>query len=115
MEVVTWNTLQHRNVLPPIGVTNPKTQLVMVSDWVVTRNINNFVKAHLNTNRIELVPCLFELSPPSLRVQRRSDNWETSPGGWPAFAAGEHVEHLNRTPARMLKTLSGIWKEFRGL
>ena len=50
-----WKTLRHPNVLPLIGVTMSETQFVMVSDWMVNGNINDFVKAHPDANRLELV------------------------------------------------------------
>ena len=52
---MTWRTLQHPNVLPLIGVTMSEGQFAMVSDWMVNGNINDFVKAHPDTNRLELV------------------------------------------------------------
>ena len=50
-----WKTLRHPNVLPLIGVTMSETQFTMVSDWMVNGNINDFVKAHPDANRLELV------------------------------------------------------------
>ena len=32
-----------------------ENQLAMVSDWMVNGNINDFVKAHPDTNRVKLV------------------------------------------------------------
>ena len=52
---MTWKTLQHPNVLPLIGVTMTETQFMMVSDWMVNGNVNDFVKAHPDANRLELV------------------------------------------------------------
>jgi len=54
-EVVTWKTLRHPNVLPLLGVTMGEGLFAMVSDWMVNGNINEFIKAHRNTNRFELV------------------------------------------------------------
>jgi len=54
-EVVAWKTLRHPNVLPLLGVTMTDTQFVMVSEWMGNGNINAFVKAHTNVNRLELV------------------------------------------------------------
>ena len=54
-EVVTWKSLRHPNVLPLVGVTMSEGQLAMVSDWMVNGNINDFVKAHPDANRLELV------------------------------------------------------------
>ena len=56
---MTWKTLRHPNVLPLLGVTvteNP-CQLVVVSEWMENEDINEFVKAHPDANRLELV-CL---------------------------------------------------------
>ena len=42
------------------------TQFAMVSDWMVNGNINDFVKAHPDANRLELVgfsPALPRSSP----------------------------------------------------
>jgi hypothetical protein len=64
---VEWKSLCHPNVLPPLGVTMTEIRPVMVSDWMVNGNINEFMKANLNADRLELVrfftqgPC-FHLS-----------------------------------------------------
>ena len=50
-----------------------ETQFAMVSDWMVNGNINDFVKAHPDANRLELVgiqSSLIFLS--SARVYRQS-------------------------------------------
>jgi len=60
-EVVTWKALWHPNVLPLIGATMIGTQLVMVSEWMPNGNINEFVKAHPDANRLELVRGLFHV------------------------------------------------------
>jgi serine/threonine protein kinase len=52
---MTWNTLRHPNVLPLLGVTMDNQHFVMVSEWMANGNINEFVKAHGDTNRFELV------------------------------------------------------------
>jgi hypothetical protein len=65
---VTWKTLRHPNVLQLIGVTMAKDQFAMISEWMVNGNINDFVKTHLDANRLELVGFLFEISLPSLHV-----------------------------------------------
>ena len=59
---MTWRTLQHPNVLPLIGVTMTETQFAMVSEWMANGNINNFVKAHPDVNRLGLVGFSFEAS-----------------------------------------------------
>jgi hypothetical protein len=42
-------------VLPILGVTVTKDELVMVSEWMRKNNINEFVRARSNVNRLELV------------------------------------------------------------
>jgi hypothetical protein len=59
---MTWRTLRHPNVLPLIGVTMSETQFAMVSDWMVDGNINDFVKAHPDANRLALVSSPFRAS-----------------------------------------------------
>ena len=54
-EVVTWKYLRHPNVLPLIGAAMAEAQFVFVSDWMVGGNINEFVKGHPDTDRLELV------------------------------------------------------------
>jgi hypothetical protein len=52
---VEWKSLRHPNVLPLLGVTMTEIWPVMVSDWMVNGNINEFVKANVNADRLELV------------------------------------------------------------
>ncbi|KAF9647563.1 kinase-like protein [Thelephora ganbajun] len=54
-EFVPWKALQHPNVLPLLGVRMAKTEFAMVSDWMSNGNINQFVIAHHNANRFELL------------------------------------------------------------
>ena len=54
-EVVTWKTLRHPNVLPLLGVTLGERLFARVSEWMVNGNIIEFVEAHRNANRFELV------------------------------------------------------------
>jgi hypothetical protein len=61
-EVVTWKTLQHPNVLRLIGVIMSETQFAMVSEWMVNGNINEFVKANPDADRLRLVGSLFKVS-----------------------------------------------------
>jgi hypothetical protein len=68
-EVVTWKTLRHRNVVPLIGVTMSETRFAMVSDWMVNGNINEFVRAHPDAKRLDLVSLSFEASRSSLQVR----------------------------------------------
>jgi len=54
-EVVTWKSLHHPNVLPLLGVTMGERLFAMVSEWMVNGNITEFVEAHRDVNRFELV------------------------------------------------------------
>jgi serine/threonine protein kinase len=54
-EVMTWKNLRHDNVLPLIGVTMSGHQFEMVSEWMVNGSINEYVKAHKDADRFELV------------------------------------------------------------
>ena len=54
-EVVTWKSLRHQNVLPLLGVMMMEKQLTMVSEWMVNGTVNEFIKAHRDANRFELV------------------------------------------------------------
>ena len=57
MEVMGWKTLHHPNILPLLGATMSMNRLVMVSEWTVKGNINDFVKANPDADRLGLV-CL---------------------------------------------------------
>ena len=50
-----WKTLRHPNVLPLVGVTMTEKRFVMVSEWMENGNINTFLRAHPDANRLELV------------------------------------------------------------
>lgn len=50
-----WRFLRHRNVLPLIGVMVSDNRFSMVSCWMSNGNINQFIKAHPEANRLELV------------------------------------------------------------
>jgi len=60
-EVVVWNTLRHKNILPLLGVTTAEGQLVMVSEWMVGGNIMEFVKVNVHADRLKLVCFLFRV------------------------------------------------------
>ena len=59
MEVMTWKVLCHPNVLPLMGVTMDGNQLAMVSEWMVNGNITEYIAAHGEVNRFELVRSRF--------------------------------------------------------
>jgi len=50
-----WKSLDHKNVLPLLGVTMSDNNLIMISEWMVNGNINEFVTAHGSVNRFGLV------------------------------------------------------------
>lgn len=52
---MTWKALRHPNVVPLLGVTMTNNQFMMVSEWMSNGNINEFIKAHGDANRFELV------------------------------------------------------------
>jgi len=56
---MTWRTLHHPNVLPLLGVTMGDNHFAMVSDWMANGNIKEFLKAHSDANRYELVSVNF--------------------------------------------------------
>ena len=58
-EVMTWKGLRHQNILPLLGATMSGNQFVMVSEWMVNGNINEFVETHCDANRFKLVGLCF--------------------------------------------------------
>ena len=52
---MTWKTLHHPNVLSLLGVTMEERLFAMVSEWMANGNIVEFVEAHRDANRFELV------------------------------------------------------------
>lgn len=58
---MAWGALHHPNVLPLLGVTISENRLVMVSEWMVKGNINEFMRADPNADRLELVCFPFKL------------------------------------------------------
>jgi len=63
-----WKTLHHPNVLPLLGAKMANGQFVMVSEWMVNGNINEFIKSHWDVNRFELVGLWFPRRPRSLLI-----------------------------------------------
>ena len=57
-EAMAWSTLRHPNVLPLLGVTMAEGRLVMVSEWMVNGNINEFLRNNC-ADRLELVSASF--------------------------------------------------------
>ena len=52
---MTWKSLRHPNVLPLVGVAMGNNKFAMVSEWMANGSIDEYVKAHANVNRFELV------------------------------------------------------------
>jgi hypothetical protein len=52
---VVWSALCHPNVLPLLGAMMTDNQFSMVSEWMVNGNINEFVKARPDADRLGLV------------------------------------------------------------
>ena len=61
-EVVAWWTLRHPNVLPLLGATMSEGRPMMVSEWMENGNINEFVKASVGVDRLELVRSSFGMT-----------------------------------------------------
>ncbi|KAF9645424.1 kinase-like protein [Thelephora ganbajun] len=53
--VVVWRALRHPNVLPLLGVTMTKECVVTVSEWMKNGNINEFVEANTDADRLGLL------------------------------------------------------------
>jgi len=53
-----WGALRHPNVLPMLGVTATKPPFAMVSEWMASGDINEFVKTHPEADRLKLVGLL---------------------------------------------------------
>jgi len=53
-EVIIWAALRHPNILPLLGVTTGH-RFVIVSEWMVRGNINEFAKADATADRLELL------------------------------------------------------------
>ena len=54
---MTWKSLRHPNVLPLLGVMMTENRFVMISEWMENGRINEYVRAHGDTDRLKLV-CL---------------------------------------------------------
>ena len=50
-----WKTLRHPNILPLLGATISENRFVIISEWMEKGNINEFVKADPNADRLGLV------------------------------------------------------------
>ena len=50
-----WKGLRHPNILPLLGATMSENRFVMVSEWMMQGNIDEFLKVHPNVDRLGLV------------------------------------------------------------
>ena len=50
-----WSTFRHPNVLPLLGVNMTGPRYAMVSEWMVNGNIDEFVEACPDADRLVLV------------------------------------------------------------
>lgn len=78
-EVVGWKWLRHENILPFVGVTFTPPLISIVSERMENGNIMEFVRAHPNNNRLQLVSRwnirLFSFHIDRPWVARRCSNW----------------------------------------
>jgi serine/threonine protein kinase len=58
---VTWKTLRHPNVLPLLGVTMTEDRFAMVSEWMASGSISEFVELHADADRLKLVRILVKI------------------------------------------------------
>jgi hypothetical protein len=63
-----WKYFKHPNLLPLLGVEMTEDRFMMVSEWMTNGNINQFVEAHPDVNRFDLVGLPLRLLPPSLDI-----------------------------------------------
>jgi hypothetical protein len=58
---MTWRSLNHPNVLPLLGVKIDGKRFIMVSEWMVNGNINQFVEENPDADLLDLVSPFFGL------------------------------------------------------
>jgi len=56
-----WTALRHPNVLPLMGVMMTDNQLAMVTEWMINGDVNEFVKANKDADRLGLVRFPFQV------------------------------------------------------
>jgi serine/threonine protein kinase len=106
---MTWNTLDHPNVLPLLGVTMDDEQFVMVSEWMSNGNINQFIKTHKDANRFKLVrSCsyhgniLHSRSPPTARRRCQGFDIHTQPRNGARGSEGGRRPHQSQSLSNSL-------------
>ena len=62
--MITWKAVQHPNILPLLGVVMTGGRFAMVSQWMANGSIKEFIRAHPNENRYELVSSSSNLTLP---------------------------------------------------
>ena len=78
---MTWKALRHPNISPLLGVTMTESQLAVVSEWMDNGNVNEFVKARPDANRLVLVrflSCfllLLDIDPRTIAIACRGHHW----------------------------------------
>ena len=48
-----WKRLKHRNIVPFLGITS--TPLQLISEWMPNGDLTEYIRRHLNTDRLTLV------------------------------------------------------------
>jgi len=56
-----WRGLRHPNVLPLLGVMMTENRFATISKWMTNGNIDEFVKAHPDADRLKLVCLSFKV------------------------------------------------------
>ena len=77
---MTWKSLNHPNLLTPLGVTMNGKRLGLVSEWMVNGSVNEFVKFNPGADRFELVGCHSCFSPRPALMFIPSGSSKASPG-----------------------------------
>jgi len=62
-EIVIWRHLSHLNILPTLGVSPKLFPLCVITEWMIDRNIMDFILKHPEVNRLHLVRPISILPP----------------------------------------------------
>lgn len=56
-EIMVWQRLHHKNVLPLLGIVNKQSRVGMVSPWIEAGNLNQYIRRANITDiqRLQLV------------------------------------------------------------
>lgn len=58
MEAMVWRQLNHRNILPLVGVALGvpyKTSIALVAPWMANGSLDAYLKGHDDADRVEIV------------------------------------------------------------